>query len=207
MKVNAQIAKWLVLSALVAAVDAGVFSCGKAPEPVAILEEQNASRQIEPADVQAEAEDSGEEETVPETVCVFVCGQVAREGVYEFPKGTRVYEAVEAAGGFLPDADTSYVNQALVLTDGEKLYIPDRSESAEWSSGEQAGSPGTGKVDLNTADRSMLETLPGIGPGKAQAILNYRQEHGRFNAAEDLMKVPGIKQASYDKLKDYIIVR
>ena len=210
MKINRLKAKWLLIAASVILVDAGVFSCGK-PEPsVTILEEQNASVREAEADAQAsagEAEASGGEEAEQETVCVFVCGQVAREGVYEFPLGTRVYEAIEAAGGFLPDADTSYVNQALVLTDGEKLWIPDLSESAALSSAEMQEGTAGGKVDLNTADSDLLQTLPGIGPAKAEAILEYRARSGGFESAEELMQVSGIGQASFDKLKDSVIVR
>ena len=108
---------------------------------------------------------------------------------------------------FLPDADTSYVNQALVLTDGEKLWIPDRRESAALSLSEMQERAAGGKVDLNTADSDLLQTLPGIGPAKAEAILEYRARSGGFESAEELMQVSGIGQASFDKLKDSVIVR
>ena len=99
------------------------------------------------------------------------------------------------------------MNQALVLTDGEKLWIPDLSESAALSLSEMQERAAGGKVDLNTADSDLLQTLPGIGPAKAEAILEYRARSGGFESAEELMQVSGIGQASFDKLKDSVIVR
>lgn len=150
------------------------------------------------------------------TVTVFVCGAVESPGVYVLPDGSRICDAVEAAGGFLEDADPSYLNQAEYVQDAQKLEIPTSEEAQELR--EQGASEdsqdsavpednkqsGDGKVSINDAGVTELMQLPGIGEGKAKAIIEYREKNGRFGSLEDLMKVPGIKQASFDKLRDSI---
>lgn len=153
-----------------------------------------------------------EKETGPVMIKVFVCGAVENEGVYELPEGSRVFDAVEAAGGFAKDAAGTYVNQADFVSDAQKLYIPTKSEAEkpeersgalpESSAGESGGS-----VNINTADETALMTLPGIGQTRAGSIIDYREQNGPFEKAEDLMEVPGIGQASFDRLKKYITVR
>lgn len=163
-----------------------------------------------------------------DTIRVHVCGAVVSPGVYVLPAASRVYAAIEAAGGMVPGAAEDYLNLADLLLDGDKLVIPFLSELSE---GEQYGSVGRGGissgsrsadsagtdlentsqggglVDLNQADRAALMGLPGIGEAKAEAILAWREEHGPFEKKEDIMKVPGIKEAAYEKLKDKITVR
>ncbi|MCM1266787.1 MAG: helix-hairpin-helix domain-containing protein [Bacteroidales bacterium] len=173
-----------------------------------------------------------EAESAP--LCVHVCGAVEMPGVYELPAGSRVYEAVQAAGGFSADADQNYVNQAQILTDGVKLVIPTGEEAAaaaggtpdaqvkaqemggeapqigivgggEASAGESAGGTGT-KIDINTASEKELCNIPGIGQTRAAAIIAYRESHGSFTKPEDIMKVSGIKEGMYEKIKDSISV-
>ncbi len=154
-------------------------------------------------------------------IMVHVCGAVLSEGVYELPKGSRVVDAVEAAGGFEPDADSSYVNQAKVLEDGIKLKIPSMEETAQLKDEpeisdedsltanddkESSASSEGGKVNINTASETELCSIPGIGPGRAKNILTYRENNGRFTAIEDIMKVSGIKDKFFAKIKDYITV-
>lgn len=168
------------------------------------------------------------EQEAPSNIMVHVCGAVLCEGVYELTAGSRVIDAVQSAGGFSEDADPSYVNQAQVLDDGVKLRIPTRTETAELSKtdeksenvDEQTDAGITGgatksvdqsdsssvKVNLNTASEQELCTIPGIGPGKAQKILEYRNDNGKFGTIEDIMKVSGIKEKFFAKIKDYICV-
>ncbi len=172
-----------------------------------------------------EAEDSSDsKDDEPGDIMVHVCGAVLCEGVYELPTGSRVIDAVKAAGGFGSDADTSYVNQARVLEDGIKLKIPTVSEVASLSDSTQddsmiqtddSGITGASesseessgsKVNINTADESQLCSISGIGPGRAQKILEYRKEHGKFKTIEDIMNVSGIKEKFFAKIKDYITV-
>lgn len=142
------------------------------------------------------------EETIPETIYVHVCGEVCIPGVVSVPAGSRAEEAIAAAGGFTSQADRDYWNLAAVLTDGEQLYIPAIGEVPYQSAGSD-----TGLVNLNTADLKELCTLPGIGESRAADIIAYREEYGAFEGPEDIMKVSGIKDSTYEKIKDLITVR
>lgn len=133
-------------------------------------------------------------------IYVDVCGAVAEPGVFCLPEGSRVFQAIDAAGGFLPEAAENYVNRAQGLSDGEQLYVPTKEEALE------SGTEHAGKVNLNTADETELCTLTGIGASKAKAIIAYREENGPFASIEDLMKVEGIKEGTFHKIKDEIEV-
>ena len=168
-------------------------------------------------------------ETQPEMIYVDVCGAVANPGVFQLAAGSRVFQAIEAAGGYLPEAVQNCVNRAGVLTDGQQLYILtqeemerqglDPAEMAGASDGQMNGSAGTGqntgiaaqaqqdnRININTADETQLTTLTGIGATRAQAIIAYRQENGPFAAIEDIMNVQGIKEGTFAKIKDEIVV-
>jgi len=141
------------------------------------------------------------------SLCVHVCGQVGEEGIYFLTKGARIADAVEAAGGFTEDAATDYLNLALPLSDGMKIYVPKREEvvSAFLFTGDPQETGGT--VNINTADESKLMTLPGIGERKAEDIIAFREKNGAFERPEDIMYVPGIKDALYEKIRENICVR
>lgn len=165
-------------------------------------------------------ETTGESEAASQTeaqIVVHVCGAVANPGVYRLSAGSRAEDAVQLAGGMTGEAAADYLNLAGVLTDGEKLVVPYRSEIPDGGQyGEdgfgQAGSAGVSgeadtRVDLNHADQAALMALPGIGEARAAAILAYRESHGPFQSPEEIMNVSGIKQAAYEKLKDQIVIR
>lgn len=135
-------------------------------------------------------------------ICVHVCGQVCRPGVVMLPEGSRAWEAVEAAGGFSEDAGDAAVNLAAVLRDGERLYIP----SSEEAISEPVSAADDGKIDLNTADENQLQTLPEIGESRAAEILSYREKNGGFQSVEEIMRVPGIKESIYEKIRNRIRV-
>lgn len=160
---------------------------------------------------------------------VYVCGAVQNPGVYPMTDGMRVYEALELAGGFTEEADEQWLNQAEAVFDGQRLYVYTREETqqmeydswAESSAG--SGSTGTaqqtgsgsdsaavadssGKININTADRTALMTLPGIGETKADAVISYREQYGLFSTIEDIQNVAGIKSAVFSKIKDLIAV-
>jgi competence protein ComEA len=156
---------------------------------------------------------------------VHVLGAVRRSGVVELPASSRVGDALERAGGATDDADLDRLNLARVLTDGERLYVPRVGQqevpealgpmadgaAAGAGAGSGGGSAGTGGeesavVDLNTADQTALETLPGIGPGLAGRIIAWRDEHGRFTAVEDLLDVSGIGDVRFAELRDRVRV-
>lgn len=174
-----------------------------------------------------ELSDASSEET--KTLVVHICGAVSAPGVYELPAGSRIIDAVEAGGGFLPEAEEACCNLAEEIVDGCQIYIMTKSEScADGQTEKKAGiqtSPDSdmqttdrnvrsnsatalenGLVNLNTADVAALMTLPGIGESRAKAIISYREQHGAFAQIEDIMKISGIKQAAFSKIKDKITV-
>lgn len=172
----------------------------------------------------------------PSFVYVYVCGSVEKPGVYKLSDSCRIVDALDAAGGFLEDAEIDYVNLAAELFDGMQIYFPSKKEMADWEKdmakgkpaeirsyaiGEddwskgKGGSSNTGaleergdnaKVNINQASLSELCSLPGIGESKAKAMISYREENGGFQAVEDIQKVPGIGAATYKNLKDLITV-
>ena len=167
---------------------------------------------------ESDAEDGGaaddEPGEEPSTVVVDVSGAVVQPGVVELPEGARVNDAIEAAGGLAADADASTINRAEKLTDGVKVYVPRVGEevpavSGGAAGGADAGSAGTGAtalVNINSAGIDELDTLPGVGPSTAQAILDDRTQNGPFASVEDIMRVSGIGEKKFEKLKDLICV-
>lgn len=137
-----------------------------------------------------------------EKVWVHVCGAVKSPGVYELPAGSRFYEAVEAAGGFAENACEDYLNLAAVLSDGSRLEIPTLEEIAERKASEKED----GLVNINTADAEKLCSLPGVGEGRAKAIVEYREKQGGFQKKEDIMQVSGIGEKMYERMEAYLTV-
>ena len=144
---------------------------------------------------------------------VHISGAVWHPGVYELEEGSRIYQAVEAAGGFLPEADEGYLNLAALIADGMKITVLTKEE-AQSAGAWEADEGGSGqqketvseKVNINTATKDQLMTLTGIGEVRAEDIIAYRQEHGPFRQIEDIMQVSGIKEAAFAKIKDDITV-
>jgi competence protein ComEA len=220
----------------------------RSQDPATETDPQEADGTGTAGEAPADGADSGE----PELIYVFVCGAVAQEGVYELPAGSRVYQAVEAAGGYAADADTSYINQADPVTDAQKLEIPTVEEAeklreeaalaaenrqaetdAESGSGPDGAAAGyanngagqvnngagqmnnsAGQADdaaarlinINTADEATLQTLPGIGAAKAASIVRYREANGGFSSIEEIKKVSGIGDITYENIKGCITV-
>lgn len=194
-----------------------VGGCG-VDEDVLFLEAQSSISEIE------ECESSIVEVETQEKECIVIhiCGAVQNPGVYELEVDCRVMDAVMAAGGFLPEADTEYVNLATCLMDGNKVRIPTVEETTQmsnaqkengdasvisWQGIENTGENSATKVNINTADEELLCTLPGIGQTRARSILEYRTEHGPFSQIEDIMLVSGIKENSFQKIKEYITIK
>lgn len=156
------------------------------------------------------------EDTAPSNVVVHVVGAVLHPGVYDLPTGSRVVDAVEAAGGALGTASLESLNLARILADGEQVYVFTTQEVADGAvapvapggaaaSGAASGvSAAGGLVDLNTATVAELDALPGIGPSTAEKIVNDRETNGPFASPEDLMRVSGIGAAKFEALKDLV---
>lgn len=144
----------------------------------------------------------------PKTVTVDVKGAVNRPGVVVLSEGSRVQDAVRAAGGLAPNADVERVNLAAPLTDGTAVVIPRQGENPALAGELAPTGAGQGeKLDLNRATVAELDALPGIGPSKAAAIVKYREENGPFRAVEDLLDVPGIGPALLEQIRDRVVVR
>ncbi|HTG48044.1 MAG TPA: ComEA family DNA-binding protein [Actinomycetota bacterium] len=142
----------------------------------------------------------------PAELIVDVAGLVRRPGVYTFPPGSRVIDAIHRAGGPLPKADLSVLNLAAPLTDGTQILVGDGSGApASGSSGTSGGVPGA-LVNINTASESELEALNGVGPVTANAIIQYRTEHGPFATVDDLLNVSGIGPATLEDLRPQVTV-
>lgn len=174
-------------------------------------------------DVTVEPETLPEEDTAQtlkeEILVVHICGAVNAPGVYELPVGSRIYQAVLAAGGFCEEADRDFLNQAQMIGDGSRIYVPTKEEasladkdSQEFITGSAEGPvegesiTNSGLVNINTASREELCNLSGIGSGKAESIINYRMENGNFHTIEEIMNVEGIKDGLFQKIKDKITV-
>jgi len=141
---------------------------------------------------------------------VYIAGQVRYPGVVDIPKDSRLYEAVELAGGSLADADLSRVNLALRISDGHMYIIPKIGEELPASLGVESIGVQTqsedGKININSADKTLLETLPGIGPTRAEGIIEHRERHGSFETIDEIKNVSGIGDKIFEGLKDYVTV-
>ena len=154
-------------------------------------------------------------------IAVDVTGAVTRPGLYKFPEGSRVQDAIDAAGGLLADADIMAINLAARLEDGQRLDIPYNSgadpaateaPAFSFSSPDDTSSDATQEpsstelIDINTATLEQLDTLPGIGKTTAQKIIDYRATNGPFATIEDILQVSGIGPSTFDNIKDLITV-
>ena len=166
----------------------------------------------EEANAQAEEATVSTEETAA-MIYVDVGGEVKNPSVVELPDGSRVTDAITAAGGLTEQADLTDINRAAFVSDGEKIYIPSQVSELEddgLSVGEGGGG-GTakssdGRININTADSTQLQELTGVGPATAEKIIDYRKQNGRFQSIEDIKNVSGIGDKTYEKLKEHIKV-
>lgn len=142
-----------------------------------------------------------------ELIPVYLVGAVLHPGIYQIERGSYLYQVIEMAGGLLETAASESINLALRLDENQRIRIPTRDgvaadpNSAALMINQSASSP---LINLNLADSALLDTLPGVGPSTAKAIIEYRKNNGSFRNVEDLMKVPGIKESRYNVLKDLV---
>ncbi|MBD1382077.1 helix-hairpin-helix domain-containing protein [Metabacillus arenae] len=181
-------------------------------------ESATASLENEFEFAEKESEDHKQpEENISTTIVVDLKGAVSKPGVYEMETGERIYQVIDKAGGLLKEADEKKINLATQLVDGMVVYVPLKGEEGELAGGNLMGngagentvssSNGEAKVNINQADLNELQTITGIGPAKAEAILTYREENGNFKKVEDLLNVTGIGEKSLERIKDSIVVQ
>lgn len=190
-----------------------------------VLEPKTEMQVSEPKDGLPQEKTAGEAESgkddfaeatpAAEVSVVHVCGAVKQEGVYSLPVGSRITDAVAAAGGFSEAADVTFHNLAAKVDDGEKIYVPTIEETKTLSvtervnrvtgQKEENGTP-DGIVNLNTAGKEELMTLDGIGESRAESILHYRQKTGPFQKIEELKNISGIGDAMFERIRDRITV-
>ena len=155
-------------------------------------------------------------------IIVHITGAVKKNGIVKLKDGARIYDAIEMAGGSTDDADLSKINLAYVLEDGQKVYIPKIGEINQENAEEEYitfeygnnkniiqdyNKGGNEKVNINTANQTELETLPGIGTATAEKIIDYRNKNGKFSSIEDIQNVKGIGNAKYENIKERICVK
>lgn len=190
---------------------AGCESAGEKVRDETLTLQEAADDQEETEKKENVSENQGTEDKM---IIVHVCGKVRKEGVVTLPAGSRIYQAIEMAGGMTDEAASSCLNLAEVLTDGARVYVPGKEEveQGKFLPGDGGGTNSTfsgnkeEKVNINRASKEELMTLSGIGESRAEAILQYRTEHGTFASIEDLKNVSGIKDGIYEKIKDKITV-
>ena len=153
-----------------------------------------------------EVEDNKENGVKEEKIKIHILGEVNYNGILELVEGSRISDAIEKAGGLTSLADVSKINLAYILEDGEKLYIPsiNDEEGVEYL---LSGNSGSSKVNINIAKLEELQNIPGVGPSIAQAIIDYREENGKFINIEDIKNVSGVGESKYKKMEEYIKVK
>ncbi|GAA1795676.1 ComEA family DNA-binding protein [Planosporangium flavigriseum] len=165
---------------------------------------------VEPIGVRAEPSPAASPSSGPSgAIVVAVTGRVRRPGLIRLPSGARVADAIEAAGGVLPETDLSFVNLARKLVDGELVTIgvnPPQGAAGPGGAGEAPGGALAGPLNLNTATIAQLDALPGIGPVLAQHIVDYRSRHGQFRSVDELRQVEGLGGARFNQIKPLVTV-
>ena len=188
--------------------------CGESSEGDALLLNRIDGTQVQTQEIDSESEE--EPQTVPESeeirqIYVYVCGAVNHPNVYQADEGSRLFELIEMAGGFTPEADRAGLNLARSVADGEQIRVLTEEETAQGmtfvseNTTAQTASD-NGLVNINTASVSELTSVTGIGESRAQAIIDYREKNGGFRSVEEIKKVDGIKDGLFSKIKDFITI-
>lgn len=175
------------------------------------------SSEVEESDTTADViEDVEDMQVAINEYSVYVCGAVMEAGVYQLAEGSRICDALVAAGGMTEDAMETYLNQAELLVDGQMIYVPtqEEAENQDWTSTTSAGAStgastgenqeSSGLVNINTASKEELMTLTGIGEAKAESIIDYRETNGFFSSIEDIQNITGIKEGVFTQIEDEI---
>lgn len=201
MDKNKRIIIMSAVAAIVALVIGGVYYNAKMRDDAMLV--VAGSEAVEP-----EATEMPESPPPPETIFVHIVGEVNKPGVYELPKGSRIVNVVDMAGGLTPDA-VDGVNLARMLSDGEQIVIAkagEEEETPDEQPAEPSGDASGATVNINTASKAELMTLPGVGDKLADAIIRYREKNGGFGVKDEIKEVPRIGEKLYMELEDLISV-
>lgn len=165
-------------------------------------------------------ETSSTVEDIQTSIVVYITGEVISPGIVYLETNSRIQDAIDSADGLTKNADLTNVNLAYVLSDGQKIYIPNKNDDNlsiisdddgdaiikdNYSSG--LSDNNNLEVNINTATQTQLEELPGIGPSTALKIIEYRNKHGKFSSIDDLKNISGIGDSKFNKIKDYIVIK
>ncbi|MDH5160195.1 helix-hairpin-helix domain-containing protein [Heyndrickxia oleronia] len=181
---------------------------GKSPREKLDIHTSNFSAYLEESG-QKEDEDEDQKNSADIKIIVDLKGEIINPGIYEANDGERVQDLITKAGGFSKNADKLKVNLAQKVKDEMVIYVPKIGEEINVSLFDEAVSTtnnSEGKVNINSANKDQLQTIPGIGPSKADAIIEYREQKGEFKKIEDIKNVTGIGEKTYEKLKDSISI-
>lgn len=212
-KISGRIIFFIILLVITGVV---CVSCGKEQsDTISLNGAAETENTLTVAESTEKSDSAGESATGVNGVYVYVTGQVKNPGVYQVNENARLYEVIDLAGGFTKKAAENALNLAEKVCDGQHIVVMSKSEYNEMGQNdaqtthnkEVSGSDETAEADLvniNTATKEELMTLPGIGESKAVAIVNYREENGAFSSIQDIMQVSGIKEAAFSQIKDLI---
>lgn len=172
-----------------------------------ILEKETQTQQTNTSEIVKESELA----TVNQ-IYVHICGSVNNSGVYMCDSNSRLFEVIELAGGFTQEADETYLNLVEKISDGQRIYVPSKEEVltgnieniSQVNNNQAQSNIATSLININTASKEQLMTLPGIGEAKALDIISYRSTNGNFKNIEDIKNISGIKESAYSKIKDLI---
>jgi competence protein ComEA len=192
----------LVLVVVATLLGAGLWYTRSLPRPVDIAAPANATSPVVSAGAAAFASPTPS----PVPIIVDVAGWVRSPGVYEFASGDRVIDAVNRAGGARKGADLTTLNLAAPLTDGTQIVVPKPGATAPGGTGTTSTTGAGALININTASETDLETLPGVGPVTAAAIIDYRTQNGPFSTVDDLIDVSGIGPSTLEQVRPFVTV-
>lgn len=151
--------------------------------------------------------ETGSDSKTEEAIYADISGCVVNPGVYQVEEGTRLFQLIEKAGGLTENADTESINRAETVSDGQKIIIYEKGLISESYDVNQIQKDSSGKININKADETQLQEIPGVGPVTAERIIQYRKETGRFSSIEDIKNVSGIGEKTFEKIREHITVR
>jgi len=207
--------KWMKLAVIALVVITALVFFGTKGEKEEIVVIRNGETVTEE---RIESDESEPESSVSQDIepaarlVVDIDGCIKHPGVYAIDEGTRLYEVIEMAGGLTKSADTTLINQAEVLADGQKIIIPKKATISEGGNGQETdssltlGQTADSRININLADADALQEIPGIGPATAEKILAYRETNGKFKTVEEIKNVSGIGEKTFEKMKDKITI-